>query len=241
MTVNKVYIAGNWKMNLHREESVELLKGLREGKIPSQVEAILCPPFLRLEGAAELLEGSPYKLGAQDVSKYENGAHTGEISASMLKDLGLSYVIVGHSELRGEGQTDEEVSQKVRAALREGLVPIVCLGESEEEYDRGLSLETVARQLEESVLSLSPEEAEKVILAYEPLWAIGTGKNCPPEVAQEVAAHLKGKLKVPVLYGGSVKGNNAGEYLSCQDIDGVLVGGASLKAEEFLTIVEAAL
>ncbi len=214
------------------------------------VESVVCPPFVYLQEVARLLRDSGIGLGGQDLCADPPGAHTGEIAAAMLVDVGCSHVIVGHSERRSlYGETDEGAARKFAAALAVGLVPIFCIGESLVERESERTFDVIARQLD-AVLDLSGAGAfERAVLAYEPVWAIGTGRTASPEQAQEVHAFIRGRIaarnatisgSVRILYGGSVKAANAGELFAQPDVDGGLIGGASLKAEEFVAIVAAA-
>jgi len=245
-------IAGNWKMNLDRAAAVALADDVVDGAEKfSQVDVVLCPPFVYLDAAMEQLVGSSVALGAQDMTDQANGAFTGEISAAMLLDLGCRYVILGHSERRQLfGETDEAVNRKTKAALAAGLIPIVCVGELLDQREAGKTAEVIARQFTGSLAGLSADQVETVVIAYEPVWAIGTGKVATPAQAQEVHSDLRKLLathynaavaqRVRIQYGGSVKPSNAAELLSEPDIDGALVGGASLKAADFLGIVAGA-
>jgi triosephosphate isomerase len=244
-------VAGNWKMHRTGPEAVELIAQLRDGLVPGRAEVMVAPPFTALESAHRALEGSGIALGAQNVHWEAHGAFTGEISAGMLRAVGCAYVIVGHSERRQLfGETDSMVSKKTRAVLHAGMRPVVCFGETLAERDAGRTLEVCVGQLQGSLAGVAVEEMAHVVLAYEPVWAIGTGRNATPAQAQEVHAHVRESLvglfgrpvgeAVRVLYGGSVKADNAAELLGQADVDGALVGGASLKAQEFLAIVEAA-
>jgi triosephosphate isomerase len=244
-------IAGNWKMHGSRAENAELVEGLLLG-LPGQtpVDIAVCPPFVYLWETARLLKSSSIALAAQSLCAEPVGAFTGEVSASMLKDVGCKYVIVGHSERRAIYKEDDAlVARKFLAAQSQGLIPILCVGESLEERERGQTMQVVLRQLT-AVLDLAGVAALRAaVIAYEPVWAIGTGKNATPEQAQEVHAHIRTAIAardakiaadVRILYGGSVKASNARELFAMPDVDGGLVGGASLKADEFLKICAAA-
>ena len=244
-------VAGNWKMHRTAAEAVELIHQLRDGLGQGRTEVMVAPPFTALEAAARALDGSGIALGAQNVHWEPQGAFTGEISVGMLKAVGCTHVIVGHSERRHLfGETDASVSKKTRAVLHAGMRPVVCVGETLAERDGGRTLEVVSAQLHGSLAGVAVEEMGHVVLAYEPVWAIGTGRNATPAQAQEVHAHLRELLvrlfgrpvgeAVRILYGGSVKADNAAELLAQADVDGALVGGASLKAQEFLAIIAAA-
>ena len=244
-------IAGNWKMHGSRAENAELIEALLLG-LPDQtpVDIAVCPPFVYLWETARLLKSSSIALGAQSTCAETVGAFTGEVSASMLKDVGCKYVIVGHSERRAIYKEDDElVARKFLAAQSQGLIPILCVGETLEERERGQTMQVVSRQLT-AVLDLAGVTALRAaVIAYEPVWAIGTGKNATPEQAQEVHAYIRAAIAardakiaadVRILYGGSVKAANARELFAMPDVDGGLVGGASLKADEFLKICAAA-
>jgi triosephosphate isomerase (TIM) len=245
-------IAGNWKMNLDRAAAVALAGEVAAGaKQFAQVDLAICPPFVYLEAVAPKLAGSAVALGGQDMSEQASGAFTGEISAAMLLDVGCRYVILGHSERRHLlGETDEAVNLKTKAALAAGLIPIVCVGELLNEREAGQTAQVISRQFAGSLAGLSADDMEKVVIAYEPVWAIGTGKVATPAQAQEVHADLRKLIvkhynaavaqRVRIQYGGSVKPSNAAELLSQPDIDGALVGGASLKAADFLGIAAGA-
>src|SRR5262245_56264284 len=241
-------IAGNWKMNTDRASAVALAKGIvaSAGKY-SGADLLVCPPSVYLTAVADALAGSSVALGAQNMYHEANGAFTGELSAVMLKDVGCTYVILGHSERRHIlGETDEAVNKKTLAALAAGLVPIVCVGELLSEREAGQTAAVIKRQFDGSLAGVSAEQIEKTVIAYEPVWAIGTGKVATPDQAEEVHADLRRLLveryndrsaaKVRILYGGSVKASNAGELLAQPNIDGALIGGASLNADEFLGI-----
>ncbi|KUO63307.1 triose-phosphate isomerase [bacterium BRH_c32] len=246
---NKV-IAGNWKMNNSIEESVKLISELKQGLNETDIKVIICPPFTSLETANALIKGSQIELGAQNMHNETSGAFTGEISASMLKSVGCKYVILGHSERRAIfGESNEFINKKVHKALSENLIPILCVGESLEEREKNITKDVVKKQLLVGLDSVSSDQAEGIIIAYEPVWAIGTGKTASPEQAQEVHEFIRTLLeekysketaeKVIIQYGGSVKPENAFELLSQKDIDGALVGGACLKADSFLGIIKA--
>ena len=235
-------IAGNWKMNGLRADGLALARGLAERAAASRPEAelLVCPPATLLAPVAGALAGGRVALGGQDCHTDPSGAHTGDISAEMLADLGCRYVIVGHSERRANhGESDALVRRKAEAALRAGLVPIVCVGETETERMRGEQADIVKRQLAGSV----PDAAgpQTAVIAYEPVWAIGTGRTATSQDVAEMHAHIRGLLggrgaAMRILYGGSVKAANAAELLALEDVDGALVGGASLKLGEFWSI-----
>ena len=243
-------VAGNWKMNGSRASNKELLDGLLAGiDSVNAAEVVVCPPFVYLPDVAAQLAGSPVAWGAQNLSKESAGAFTGETAAAMLRDFGCKYVIVGHSERRAlYAESDQLVAGKYAAARAAGLKPILCVGELLEERESGVTEDVVARQLD-AVIDLEGVAAlADGVIAYEPVWAIGTGKTATPQQAQDVHAFIRSRLAasdkavadaVQILYGGSVKANNAVELFANPDIDGGLIGGASLDAEEFLAICRA--
>jgi triosephosphate isomerase len=245
-------IAGNWKMNTDRAAAVALGKGIVSGVDKYKaVDLLVCPPSVYLTSVGEVVAGTSVALGAQNMYHEANGAFTGELSAAMLKDVGCSHVILGHSERRHIlGETDADVNKKTLAALAAGIVPIVCVGELLSEREANKTAAVIRSQFEGSLAGVSADQIEKVVIAYEPVWAIGTGKVATPQQAEEVHADLRRLLteryndrsaaKVRILYGGSVKASNAGELLAQPNIDGALVGGASLKADEFLGIAAGA-
>jgi triosephosphate isomerase len=228
-------IAGNWKMYKGPAATAEFCLGLRDHDLDG-VDVVVCPPYVSLAVAVQLLAGTEIAVAAQNVHWEAEGPFTGEISASMLREIGVYGAIVGHSERRQLfGERDEAVAKRTRAALDAGLFVIACVGETEEERERGETQDVLRRQV--SVL----EADENLVVAYEPVWAIGTGKTATPDIAQEAHAFIKSLLAVPVLYGGSVKPDNAAELLDLQDVDGALVGGASLELESFTAICRAAI
>lgn len=244
-------IAGNWKMNTRGSTAGTLAKGVvaAVGDDPA-VDVVLCPPFVYLSRIADAIAGTPVGLGAQNLYAAEDGAFTGEINAGMLSDVGCRYVILGHSERRAlMGETDQQVSEKLQAAMSGNLIPIVCVGETLADREAGRTEDVVGTQLRGSLAGLDEVRAASIVLAYEPVWAIGTGKTATPEQAEEVHAFIRqllGELFSPVVadqiriqYGGSVKPGNAKELLGQPNIDGALVGGASLKTEDFLGIINA--
>lgn len=245
-----VIIAGNWKMNGSVAETETLINGLlRASSKGAAAKMIVCPSYPFLGRAAQLLAGSHIALGAQDMSPHEKGAYTGEVSARMLLTVGVRYVILGHSERRQyHSESDQLVNAKSKAALSASLIPIICVGETLTEREAGRTEEIVAGQLAGSLEGLTTDQLKKSILAYEPVWAIGTGKTATPDEAQVVHKFLRAGLAqideetadlMPILYGGSVKPDNAKDLLSQPDIDGALVGGAALKADDFCKIVNA--
>ena len=249
--MRKNVIAGNWKMNNDLKESEKLiveLKNLLQNEKPN-CDVIVCPPFTSLSEAAKLLKGSQIKLGAQNMHFEENGAFTGEVSASMLKSVGCEYVILGHSERRtifGDG--DEVINKKIKKALAAGLKPIFCVGEVLAERETGITNDVVKRQILKGLAGISADDMKNIIIAYEPVWAIGTGKTASPAQAQEVHEFIRDLIEIDyslevaneltIQYGGSVKPDNAKELLSQKDIDGALVGGACLKADSFMGIIK---
>jgi triosephosphate isomerase len=248
--MRKPIIAGNWKMNKTPGETVALIEGLKPLVAEvSNVDIVVCPPFVDLAAAKEALAGSNIKLGAQNMHFEESGAYTGEISPGMLLALGVEYVILGHSERRQYfGETDEGVNRKTKAALKAGIKPIVCVGETLEERESGITAEVVCRQTKLALLGLSAEEAAGIVIAYEPIWAIGTGKTATAEDANETISAIRDAVKqvyggstakaVRIQYGGSMKPSNATELMGKPEIDGGLIGGAALKAEDFAGIVK---
>lgn len=244
--MRRTLIVGNWKMNGSRAENNQLLTAISEQLSDvSGVDLAVCAPFVYLPQLSEQLVSGELVYGAQDLSVHLSGAYTGEVSASMLTDFACHYVIVGHSERRQYHQeSDLLVAQKALTAVKSGLTPIVCLGESLAERESGDTLEVIGRQLQAVQAVLSDEGMAKTVVAYEPVWAIGTGLTATPEQAQEVHAFIRQKLgavadKIALLYGGSVKASNAKALFSQADIDGALVGGASLNANEFIEIAKA--
>lgn len=250
--MRKPIIAGNWKMYKTAAEAVLLVQDLdKKLGFFDDVEVVVCPPFTDLKSVATIIEADKLdiKLGAQDTHWEEEGAYTGEVSPLMLKDLGVEYVIVGHSERRQFfGETDETVNKKVKAAISHGLRPIVCVGESLEQRDQGITNKVVQDQLVNGLSGVAKEQAAAMVIAYEPIWAIGTGRNATPETANDVIRHIRavfGSLfspeaarQVRIQYGGSVKPENIGLFMEEPDIDGALVGGASLDAKSFAAIVK---
>lgn len=246
--MKKKLIAGNWKMNGSLAGNEVLLKALLTGVGQPDCQVAVCVPSVYLAQCQALLEGSVIELGAQDVSSHENGAYTGEIAAAMLKEFGLRYVIVGHSERRQyHGETDEVVAAKTQRALGVGITPIVCVGETLAEREAGHTEDVVKRQLA-AVIHTNGHCISEVVVAYEPVWAIGTGLSATAEQAQQVHAVLRAQLRaatpnadrIKLLYGGSMNAANAKSLLAQPDIDGGLIGGAALKAPDFLTIIAAA-
>jgi triosephosphate isomerase len=246
-------IAGNWKMNKDIHETAALIEDLkvRLKDYRNEATVVLCPPFPSLVVAGSLLGGSPMKLGAQNMSERDDGAFTGEVSCRMLKAIGCEYVIVGHSERRQYfKETDELVNAKAKKALAAGLIPIICVGETLQEREGGITDRIITAQVKGVLHELSPEQLSHCVIAYEPVWAIGTGKNATPEQANQVHVLIRklvGQMYtwktaegLVIQYGGSVNDKNARELLSKPDIDGALVGGASLKSDAFVAIIQAA-
>lgn len=251
--VRKAIIAGNWKMNKTRPEAKELLEAIKPlvANAEGKVEVIACVPFTNLETAINATAGSNVKIGAENVHFEKSGAFTGEISADMLVELGVEYVVIGHSERRQYfGETDETVNKRTKAALAAGLKPIVCVGELLWERECNITEEVIARQVKLDFFGVSAEDVKKSVIAYEPVWAIGTGKTATADQAEEVCAFIRATLAklygadvaetITIQYGGSMNAKNAEELLSKTNVDGGLIGGASLVAEKFAAIVKAA-
>ena len=250
--MRRPFIAGNWKMNLDRTSAVALAVGLaRESAGKDGVDVAVCPPSIYLDAVSAAVAGSNVALGAQDMYHEPKGAFTGEISGAMLCDIGCKYVILGHSERRHVlGESDEDINNKVLAALKVGLLPIVCVGELLAERESGATMEVIRRQFDGSLAGISAEQMQQITIAYEPVWAIGTGEVATPQQAEEVHLGLR-KIMVQrynaevaevvrIQYGGSVKPDNAVELLGQPNIDGALVGGAALKVDSFMGIVAGA-
>lgn len=242
-------IAGNWKMNLTREESVSLASELCRAD-SSNADILICPPYVYLDAVSQAVAGSSINVGSQDAYFEASGAFTGEISVGMLKDIGCQFIILGHSERRHVlGESDLLINKKVHAVLSGDLTPIVCVGETLEEREAGKTLDVIKSQFDGSLAGLTADQIKKTVIAYEPVWAIGTGKTATPEQAQEVHADLRRILaerynpetseEVRILYGGSVKPDNTAELMAQADIDGALVGGASLQSDSFIDIINA--
>lgn len=241
-------VVGNWKMHGSRGKVDELLGGLLDVALPSAVEVAVCPASLHIHQALDLCSGSAIAVGAQDCSDKQSGAYTGEVAADMLADAGCEWVILGHSERRQyHKESDALVAAKIAAVLEAGLRPILCVGETREEREGGSAESVVAGQLQGALAQF--DQVAGLVVAYEPVWAIGTGLTATPEQAQEMHAYIRSQLdgvagiegaEIRLLYGGSVKAGNAAELFASQDIDGALVGGAALVAEDFLAIVNAA-
>ena len=245
--MRKKIVAGNWKMNKTPAEAVELAKMLKDKVNTDEKDVVFCVPAIDIIPVGEVLKGTNIALGAENVYFEESGAYTGEISPLMLKEAGVKYVIIGHSERREYfGETDETVNKKVKKVLEHGMIPIMCCGETLTQREMNITIEHIRIQIKKGLYGLSASDAEKVVIAYEPIWAIGTGKTATSQQAQEVCAAIRQVVKeiygqataekIRIQYGGSVNGKNAAELFAMNDIDGGLVGGASLK-EEFEQIV----
>jgi triosephosphate isomerase len=253
--MRKIFVAGNWKMNTTKAEAAALVDGLKKslaGSLP--LEVAVCPPFVYLDTVAAHLKGSPIKLGAQNVYCDLKGAFTGEISPPMLIDTGCTYVIIGHSERRhtiGSGEPDSLINKKAHAALKAGLLVILAIGEKLDQRDTNQTEAILTNQLTEGLAGLTPEQMAKVTIAYEPVWAIGTGRNATARQAQDAHVHCRKVLAqlfsqavaadTTIQYGGSMNAANAAELLAQPDVDGGLIGGASLKVDDFTKIVQAAI
>ncbi len=246
--MRKPIIAGNWKMNKTPSEAAQLIRELIPLVKDAKAEVVVCPTYVCLPAAAEALAGTNIKLGAQNLHFEKSGAFTGEISADMLKELGVSYVIIGHSERRQYfAETDETVNRKVKTAIAAGLTPIICVGESLEQREQGITKEVVSMQTKLALAGVSAEDAAKLVIAYEPIWAIGTGKTATSQEANETIGDIRNAVgevfgsetaqQTRIQYGGSMNPKNAAELMSKEEIDGGLIGGASLKAEDFSKVV----
>ncbi len=249
--LRKAVIAGNWKMNKTRPEAKALIEELKPIAEKATCDVVICVPFTNLETAVELTKGTNIKVGAENVHFEKSGAFTGEISADMLTEIGVEYVIIGHSERRQYfGETDETVNKRTKAALAAGLKPIVCVGELLWERKCDITKEVIARQIKLDLFDVSAEDAKKTIIAYEPVWAIGTGETATSEQAEEVCSFIREQLTekyskevadtITIQYGGSMNPKNAAELLAQPDVDGGLIGGASLKAADFGVLLDAA-
>ncbi len=247
--MRKTLVAGNWKLNGSTQSINDLLDGILAGLSEAKTDVAVCAPYIYIPQVQQKLTGTAIKYGSESISEYDSGAYTGEISGPMLNDFNCDYAIVGHSERRTLfGEQDADTAKKFAAARKHGITPILCVGELLEEREQGITEEVVARQLD-AVIELEGVEAlAEGVIAYEPVWAIGTGKTASPQQAQDVHAFIRNKIaslnesvaeKVQILYGGSVNGGNADELFAMSDIDGGLIGGASLKAEDFLAICRA--
>lgn len=252
--MRRFLIAGNWKMNCGPEETSQLLNGIKQKRpdIPESLDVLVCPPEISLTTAASRLKGySRGYLGAQNMHFEDNGAFTGEVSSRMLNEVGCKFVIVGHSERRQYfGETDKTVNAKVKKALADGLQPVICVGESLDQRKKEVHKQMVKKQVQAALNEVQPSEVSSVVIAYEPIWAIGTGETATPDQAQEMHEMIREVLaefynsetagSIRILYGGSMKPHNAEELLSQPDVDGGLIGGASLKADSFTDIIEIA-
>ena len=249
--MGKYIIAGNWKMNKLPSETRAYVKEVAAATAGARCEVVCCTPFTNLAEAVKGAEGTHVAIGAENLHFEDKGAFTGEVSADMLLDLGVKYVIIGHSERRQYfAETDETVNLKVKKALEKGLTPILCVGESLEQREAGITMDLITIQIKKAFAGISAGDAEKVVIAYEPIWAIGTGKTATAEQAEEVCGAIRGVLAglygepaakaVTIQYGGSMNAGNAAELLAKPNIDGGLIGGASLKSADFAKIVEAA-
>ncbi|MBE6065763.1 triose-phosphate isomerase [Clostridium cochlearium] len=246
--MRKAIIAGNWKMHNTVDEAVKLVEELIPKVKEAKCEVVVCPPFICLPKIREITEGTNIKVGAQNMYFEEKGAFTGEISPIMLEKLNIDYVIIGHSERRQYfGETDETVNKKIKAAFEHNLIPILCVGETLDEKENDVTEEVVSKQVKLALSGLREDEIEKLVIAYEPIWAIGTGKTATSEEANEVISFIRNTVKnlygekaaesIRIQYGGSVKPSTIKEQMSMSDIDGALVGGASLKSDDFSAIV----
>lgn len=249
--MGKYIIAGNWKMNKLPSETYDFVKEVAEATKGAECEVVCCTPYVCLAPAVEAAKGTHVKIGAENLHFEDKGAFTGEVSADMLVDLGVDYVIIGHSERRQyNNETDETVNKKIVKALAKGLIPILCVGESLEEREAGITMDLITIQIKKAFAGISAEDAAKVVVAYEPIWAIGTGKTATDDQAEEVCAAIREVLAslydsdtaaaVTIQYGGSMNAGNCAGLLAKSNIDGGLIGGASLKSADFATIVAAA-
>lgn len=248
--MRKPIIAGNWKMHNTMAEAKTLVKDLAALVADAQAEVVVCAPFTALAAAKEAAQGTNVKVGAQNIHWEAKGAFTGEISAAMLKEIGVEYVVVGHSERRQYfAETDETVNKRTKAALAAGIIPIVCCGETLEEREANITEKIVGDQVKADLADLTAAEVASLVIAYEPVWAIGTGKTATAEQAQEIHAYIRSTIvekygkevadNTSILYGGSCKASNAKELFANPDVDGGLIGGASLKADDFKGIIDA--
>ncbi|RKX27441.1 MAG: triose-phosphate isomerase [Candidatus Zixiibacteriota bacterium] len=248
--MRRTIIAGNWKLNGTIQETEDLITALLNGESKNDKATVLvCPPYTSLQLAAKLTSGTHIAVGAQDMSAQEKGAYTAEVSADMLLTVGVTYVILGHSERRQyHGETDRLVNKKAKLALAKGLTPIICVGETIDQREAGDTDKVIGGQIEETISGFTADMIRRSVIAYEPVWAIGTGQTATPEMAQEVHKFIREKVAatdseaaeaLPILYGGSMKPGNADGLLSQPDIDGGLIGGASLKAADFIGIIKA--
>ncbi len=247
--MRQTIVAGNWKMNASKEEVNTLVMGILSGMSEVESKVIVCSPFPYLSQVEALITHSQLHLGAQTISIHPSGAHSGEVSADMIKDFGADYVIAGHSERRSMyGETDQDVANKVKTIVGNGLTALFCIGETLEEREAGETEAVVARQIQAVIDTCGIDAFRNIVIAYEPIWAIGTGVTASPQQAQDTHASIRALLaqndeniaqSTSILYGGSMNPSNAAELIACEDIDGGLIGGASLKAEDFLQICKA--
>jgi triosephosphate isomerase len=246
--MRKPLIAGNWKMNNDVKESLDLARSLESSQLNKDVDVLICPPFTSIYAVIDELKNSSIKVGAQNMHFENKGAFTGEVSPSMLKSMGVEYVIIGHSERRQHfGETDQIINKKIKAALVNGLKPILCVGESLEQREMDIQEETVKNQLLIDLNGINKNDALNIVVAYEPIWAIGTGRTATNEQANEMSSFIRKILgeiftkeyadNIIIQYGGSVKASNMSDIMSQSDIDGALVGGASLNANEFIKVI----
>ena len=245
--MRKKIVAGNWKMNLTKNDGLLLVEGVLNGVVDTDTKVILGVPYPFISDTVSMVEGSPISIAAQNCHQERSGAYTGEVSVDMLKSFGCEYCIVGHSERRQYfGETDRYINHKIELLLEADIQPIYCCGETLDQRQDGNHLQVIEEQIQSALQGFTKDQLKKIVFAYEPVWAIGTGETATPEQAQETHAFIRGKLSqvmgresedVSILYGGSVKPNNAQELFSQKDIDGGLIGGASLKAPDFLAIV----
>lgn len=249
--MRKKIVAGNWKMNKTFTEAESLLFDIADmlsDTRPADVEVVVCPPSIYLELASDIAQQNDFSCGAQNVSQFDPGAYTGELSAGMIKSAGVKYIILGHSERRTYfGENDEIIALKIEKTLQHELIPIYCCGEVLQEREDNRHFEVVAEQINQAICQLADHEVRKIVIAYEPVWAIGTGRTATPAQAQEMHAHIRSLLakhygdetaqSIPILYGGSCNPGNAAELFEQPDVDGGLIGGASLKADDFVKII----
>ena len=248
--LRKAVIADNWKMNKTPAEARALIEEMKPLVAAADCDVVICVPYVDLPAALEATAGTNIKVGAENCHWAKSGAFTGELSADMLKACGVEYVIIGHSERRAMGETDADVNAKVKAALEAGLTPIMCCGESLEQRELGITDEWITMQIKSGLAGIPEEKIRKIIIAYEPIWAIGTGRTATPEQAEEVCGNIRAVIRklfgaktaraTSILYGGSMNEKNAFELLAQPDIDGGLIGGASLVPEKFVAIIDAA-
>jgi triosephosphate isomerase len=247
--MKKNIVAGNWKMNTNLNEGLKIIEELKKEQLPQNILTIIIPPFTHIYPLSEKLKNTNIKIGAQNTASEEKGAYTGEVSAEMLKSAGAEYVIIGHSERRAYfNENNSLLNKKIKLALEQNLTPIYCVGEKLEERETGKHFNIIETQIKEGLFSFAENEISKLIIAYEPVWAIGTGKTASPEQAQEIHEYIRNLIakqygnntaaNISILYGGSVKPTNAKEIFANPDVDGGLIGGASLNAQDFLQIIK---